>query len=245
MLVFDLRLNWRIGRQSITLRLRCNNKEEFECVFNMKVIIQFWSGCFFYITPVFSIIGFSFSFTFGGFTGLIIASCIIDNLSHDTHSVIGHFHYVLSSGAVYTIFASIYNYINLLTSITYNELLGRLNYTLFFISSNLIFLSMHILGINSFPRRIFDYSVFYLSINHTKYYGILSSIVNGFNLIISQFPIPKMYIHYWFQAFPIAFLLFSLSVYNIIFPFLFIDLYLSFIILLLLSGLSISKKTKL
>ena len=70
-------------------------------------------------------------------------------------------------------------------------------------------------------------------------YGILSSIINGFNLIISQFLIPKLYIHYWFQAFPIAFLLFSFSIYNVIFPFLFIDLYLSFIILLLLSGLSI------
>ncbi len=44
-----------------------------------------WSGCFFYITPVFFIIGFLFSFTFGGFTGLIIASCIIDNLLHDTY----------------------------------------------------------------------------------------------------------------------------------------------------------------
>jgi NADH:ubiquinone oxidoreductase subunit H len=70
-------------------------------------------------------------------------------------------------------------------------------------------------------------------------YGILSSIINGFNLIISQFLIPKLYIHYWFQAFPIAFLLFSLAIYNVIFPFLFIDLYLSFILLLLLSGISI------
>lgn len=70
-------------------------------------------------------------------------------------------------------------------------------------------------------------------------YGILSSIVNGFNLIITQLLIPKLYIHYWFQSFPIAFLLFSLSIYNILFPFLFIDLYLTFIILLLLSGLSI------
>ena len=70
-------------------------------------------------------------------------------------------------------------------------------------------------------------------------YGILSSIVNGFNLIITQLLIPKFYIHYWFQIFPIGFLVFSLSIYNILFPFLFIDLYLTFIILLLLSGLSI------
>lgn len=70
-------------------------------------------------------------------------------------------------------------------------------------------------------------------------YGILSSILNGLNLIISQLIIPKLYIHYWFQAFPIGFLLFSLAIFNIIFPFFVIDLYLSFIVLLLLSGLSI------
>ena len=70
-------------------------------------------------------------------------------------------------------------------------------------------------------------------------YGILSSIVNGFNLIITQFIIPKFYIQYWFQAFPIAFLLFSLVIFNLIFPFFIIDLYLSFILILLLSGLSI------
>lgn len=70
-------------------------------------------------------------------------------------------------------------------------------------------------------------------------YGILSSIINGFNLIITQFLLPKLYVHYWFQIFPIAFWVLALCIYNILFPFFFIDLYLSFIIFLLISGLSI------
>jgi heme/copper-type cytochrome/quinol oxidase subunit 1 len=144
-----------------------------------------WTGCFFYITPLFFIIGFLFSFSFGGFTGLIIASCILDNLLHDTYFIIGHFHYVLSLGAVYTIFASIYNYINILTCIIYNELLGRLHYTFFFISSNIIFLSMHILGINSFPRRIFDYPILYIRFHWFNNFGMIGIILSLIFFIFS------------------------------------------------------------
>ena len=111
---------------------------------------------FFLITPLFFIIGFLFSFSFGGFTGIILANCIIDTLLHDSYFVVGHFHYVLSLGAVYSIFASIYNYLPLLLDYVYNDFIGRIHFCLFFISSNLIFYSMHSQGILGFPRRIFD-----------------------------------------------------------------------------------------
>ena len=140
-----------------------------------------WQGSFYLVTPLFFIIGFLFSFSFGGFTGIILANCIIDILLHDSYFVIGHFHYVLSLGAVYTIFASIYNYITLLLDIIYNDFIGRIHFLLFFISSNLIFYSMHSQGILGFPRRIFDSPIIYFSFNWFSSFGILFTL---FSLVI-------------------------------------------------------------
>jgi cytochrome c oxidase subunit 1 len=106
---------------------------------------------------------------------------------HDTYFIVGHFHYVLSLGAVYTIFAGIYNYMNLLTSSIYNELLGRLHYTFFFISSNLIFLSMHVLGIYSFPRRIFDYPIIYTRYHWFNSFGLIGIFISLLFFIYSLF----------------------------------------------------------
>jgi len=104
-------------------------------------------------------------FTFGGLTGLILANCIIDTLIHDTYFVVGHFHYVLSLGAVYSIYASFYGYVNYFGSINIGELVGIVHYVLILISTNIIFLSMHSLGIMGLPRRIFDYPICYFRYN--------------------------------------------------------------------------------
>ena len=145
-----------------------------------------WSGSYYLITPLFFIIGFLFSFSFGGFTGIILANCIIDTLLHDSYFVIGHFHYVLSLGAVYTIFASIYNYWIMLSSyFYYNDFIGRIHFILFFISSNLIFFSMHSQGILGFPRRIFDYSVIYFKFNYFSSFGLILIILANLTFICS------------------------------------------------------------
>lgn len=135
---------------------------------------------------MFFILGFLLSFSFGGFTGLILANSIIDLILHDSYFVVGHFHYVLSLGAIYTIFAAFYTYSLFLLNFSYlssssmpnpssntypyplsispygfNDFTGRLAYVSFFISSNLLFFPMHSVGILGFPRRIFDYSVMF------------------------------------------------------------------------------------
>ena len=139
-----------------------------------------WSSCFFLITPLYFIIGFLFSFTFGGFTGLILANSIIDIILHDSYFIIGHFHYVLSLGAVYTIFGAFYSYVIFFSTISFSDYLGRIHFSSFFISSNLIFFTMHSLGIIGFPRRIYDYSMLYFKFqwfNSLGLIGIYLSII--------------------------------------------------------------------
>lgn len=139
-----------------------------------------YSGCYWLITPLFFIIGFLFSFSFGGFSGLILANCIIDSILHDTYFVVGHFHYVLSLGAVYSTIATIYNYSIFISSCPYSDYLGRIHYILFFISSNLLFLPMHAMGIFNLPRRIFDYPIVFQRIQwlcSAGFIGILISMM--------------------------------------------------------------------
>jgi len=137
-----------------------------------------WSGCFYINTSLLFILAFLYMFTFGGLTGLILANCIIDTLIHDTYFVVGHFHYVLSLGAVYSIYASFYGYVNYFGSINIGELVGIVHYVLILISTNIIFLSMHSLGIMGLPRRIFDYPICYFRYNWFQSFGVLGIILS-------------------------------------------------------------------
>ena len=120
-------------------------------------IATMWSGSVEFRTPMLWAIGFIFLFTIGGVTGVVLANAAVDRMLQDTYYVVAHFHYVLSLGAVFTIFAGWYYWFPKITGYAYSEALGKLHFWLAFIGSNILFFPQHFLGLAGMPRRVADY----------------------------------------------------------------------------------------
>jgi len=120
-------------------------------------IATMWEGSLSFKTPMLWAIGFIFMFTVGGVTGVLLANGGIDNYFQDAYYVVAHFHYVLSLGAVFSLFAGFYYWFPKMSGKMYNELLGQLHFWVFFAGVNLLFFPMHFLGMQGMPRRYPDY----------------------------------------------------------------------------------------
>ena len=120
-------------------------------------IATMWGGSVEFKTPMLWAFGFLFLFTVGGVTGIVLSQAAVDRYYHDTYYVVAHFHYVMSLGAVFTIFAGIYFYLPKMTGRMYPEWAGKVHFWAMFIGANLTFFPQHFLGRQGMPRRYIDY----------------------------------------------------------------------------------------
>lgn len=128
--------------------------------------------------PMLFALGFLFLFTIGGLTGVMLSNASIDVAFHDTYYVVGHFHYVLSMGALFSLIGAYYYWGPCMFGLNYNRTWGEIHFWLLFISVNIIFLPMHFLGLNGMPRRIPQYPDAFIGWNWVSSWGSVLSVIS-------------------------------------------------------------------
>ncbi|MBM1813695.1 cytochrome c oxidase subunit I [Pseudosulfitobacter pseudonitzschiae] len=150
-------------------------------------IATMWSGSIEFKTPMLWAFGFLVLFTVGGVTGIVLSQAAVDRAYHDTYYVVAHFHYVMSLGAVFAIFAGIYFYFPKMTGRMYPEWAGKLHFWMMFIGANITFFPQHFLGRQGMPRRYIDYPEAFATWNYVSSLGAFlsfASFVFFFGIVI-------------------------------------------------------------
>lgn len=162
------------------------------------------------------VMGFLFLFTIGGVTGIILANARIDVRLHDTYYVVAHFHYVLSMGAVFSVFAGIIHWWPLVMGKTLKSDLLISHFWVMFIGVNMTFFPQHFLGLKGMPRRYVDYPDAFSFWNQISRFGSLLSIVGVFffffiiwealmmNRGVVSFSVPRTQLEWAINSFPLS-----------------------------------------
>jgi len=136
-----------------------------------------YGGAIRFATPLLYALGFIVLFTIGGVTGVALANASLDIAFHDSYYVVAHFHYQLSLGAVFSLFAGYYYWSPKVFGLYYNERLAQIQFFTLFIGTNFTFMPMHFLGMQGMPRRIPQYPDAYAGWNYISSFGSIISLI--------------------------------------------------------------------
>jgi cytochrome c oxidase subunit 1 len=115
-----------------------------------------WRGNLRLTAPMLNALAFVSTFVIGGLSGVFAAATPVDVFIHDTFWIVGHIHYVLFGGSLFGVFAAIQYWFPKMFGRQMSDRWGKWHFVLTFISFNLVFFPMFILGANGMPRRIAD-----------------------------------------------------------------------------------------
>ena len=166
-----------------------------------------FGGKIIYKTPLLYVLGFLILFTVGGISGVLLANSSLDTYLHDTYYVVAHFHYVLSMGAVFSLFAAYYYWSPRILGYTYNETYSKIQFYSLFLGVNLLFGPMHFLGLAGCPRRISDYPDAFANWNFISSLGSMITLVSILLFIFIIFKQFTDHISYLNPKFPRFFFL--------------------------------------
>jgi cytochrome c oxidase subunit I len=160
-----------------------------------------WRGVLHLDTPMLFALGFLTMFTCGGISGVMLAMIPLTIHVSDTYFIVAHIHYVLFGGSLFTIFAGVYYWFPKMTGRMYDERLGRLHFWTTFVSFNLTFGPMHIIGVQGMPRRVSDYAQQFagwnLFISIFSFVLGLSTLIFAYNMIASWRGGPRAVANPW------------------------------------------------
>jgi cytochrome c oxidase subunit I len=163
-----------------------------------------WGGVLVMRTPMLFALGFITLFTVGGVTGVVLANAGLDIALHDTYFVVAHFHYVLSMGAVFALFAGFYLWYSKITGFGIDEYLGQVHFWVTFAGVNLTFFPIHFLGLMGMPRRIPDYPDVYSYWNWWCTFGSFLTLVGTFVFVFNIYLSFMGYSNYFFRKFVVV-----------------------------------------